>query len=326
MSRPYVFVTRALPGSALDRLRQVAEVQVWPESLPPPREVLLEQARRAHGLLTLLTDRVDAELLNAAPALRAVSNYAVGFDNIDVARCTERGVAVGNTPGVLTETTADLAFALLLAAARRLIEADAFVRSGQWQTWSPGLLLGRDVHGATLGIAGMGAIGRAVARRAAGFGMRILYTSRTRHPEIEAQTGARRVEKDELVSESDFLSLHLALTPETRHYVGARELAAMKPGAVLINTARGAVVDQRALVAALRAGRPAMAALDVTAPEPPAPDDPLLALPNVVLAPHIGSASEQTRSRMAEMAVENLIAALAGKRPPHCVNPELYGG
>lgn len=286
---------------------------------------MLERVRDAEGLLCMLTDRIDGELLDAAPRLRAVSNYAVGYDNVDVAACTARGIPVGNTPGVLTETTADFAFALLLAAARRVVEADAFVRAGRWRSWQPGLLLGREVHGATLGIAGLGAIGQAVARRARGFGMRILYTSRTRRPELEAETSAVPVGKDELFSSADFLTLHLALTPETRHFVGARELSLMKPTAVLVNTARGGVIDQAALVEALRAGRPSFAALDVTDPEPPAPDEALLSLPNVLLAPHLGSASEATRGRMASLAVENLLAALEGRRPPHCVNPEALG-
>ncbi len=286
--------------------------------------MLLAEAREAEGLLTLLTDRVDRELLARAPRLRAVSNMAVGYDNIDVAACTERRIAVGNTPGVLTETTADFAFALLMAAARRVVEADAFVRAGKWKTWDPGLLLGQDVHGATLGIAGMGQIGQAVARRARGFGMRILYTDEVARPQSEAETGAQRVDKDTLVREADFLTLHVPLTPHTRHFIGARELAMMKPTAWLINTSRGPVVDQRALAEALAAGRPAGAALDVTDPEPIPMDDPLLRLPNVILAPHIASASLATRSKMADMAVDNLLAALAGRRPPHCVNPEVF--
>jgi glyoxylate reductase len=324
MAKPRVFVTRRLPGTALERLAAETEMHLWEGELPPPREVLLAEAREAEGLLTLLTDRVDRELLARAPRLRAVSNMAVGYDNIDVAACTERRIAVGNTPGVLTETTADFAFALLMAAARRVVEADAFVRAGKWKTWDPGLLLGQDVHGATLGIAGMGQIGQAVARRARGFGMRILYTDEVARPQSEAETGAQRVDKDTLVREADFLTLHVPLTPHTRHFIGARELAMMKPTAWLINTSRGPVVDQRALAEALAAGRPAGAALDVTDPEPIPMDDPLLRLPNVILAPHIASASLATRSKMADMAVDNLLAALAGRRPPHCVNPEVF--
>ncbi|MBI3183773.1 MAG: D-glycerate dehydrogenase [Myxococcales bacterium] len=322
MSPPRVFVTRKLPGDALERLRARTRMEVWEGELPPPREALLSRSREAEGLLTLLTDRVDAALLEAAPSLRALSNMAAGVDNIDLSACTARGIPVGHTPFVLTETTADFAFALLLAAARRIVEADAFARSGRWRTWQPALLLGRDVHGATLGIAGMGAIGRAVARRAAGFGMRLLYSSRSPHPEEEAALGAMAVDKRTLLRESDFLSLHLPLTAETRHYLGAAEMAQMKPTAVLINTSRGAVVDQPALVEALRRGRPAFAALDVTDPEPPSADEPLLRLPNLLLAPHLGSASYATRARMASLAVDNLLAALEGRPLPHCANPQ----
>jgi glyoxylate reductase len=223
---------------------------------------------------------------------------------------------------VLTETTADFAFALLMAAARRVVEGDRFVRAGNWKTWDPGLLLGQDVHGATIGIAGMGQIGQAVARRAHGFDMRILYTDEIPRPEIEAQTGAQRVDLETLLRESDFVTLHVPLTAETRHLINAQRLAWMKPAAILVNTSRGQVVDQRALAEALQAGRPAMAALDVTDPEPIAMDDPLLALPNALIAPHIASGSRATREQMAEMAVDNLLAALRGELPPNCVNPE----
>ena len=323
-ARPRVFVARKLPGNALDRLSAQTEMRLWEDELPPPRDVLLAEAREAEGLLTLLTDRVDTELLNQSLSLRAVSNMAVGFDNIDIAACTARRIPVGNTPGVLTDTTADFAFTLLMAAARRVVEGDRFVREGRWKTWDPSLLLGVDVHGATLGIAGMGQIGQAMARRAHGFDMTILYTDEIARPEIEAATGARRVEKDELLRAADFLTLHVPLMPGTHHFIGAPELATMKPTAILINTSRGPVVDQRALAEALKAGRPAMAALDVTDPEPIPMDDPLLALPNVIIAPHIASGSLATRSKMAEMAVDNLLAGLAGKRPPNCVNAELF--
>ncbi|MDY7230428.1 2-hydroxyacid dehydrogenase [Hyalangium rubrum] len=322
--RPRVFVTRQLPGEALGRLSKHVELRVWEEELPPPREALLELARGVEGLITLLTDRVDAPLLEASPSLRAVSNVAVGYDNIDVAACTARRIAVGNTPGVLTETTADFAFALLMGLARRVAEADGYVRAGQWRTWSPTLLLGADIHGATLGIVGLGAIGAAMARRARGFGMRVLYVNRHPKPELEAVLGLRRVDKATLLAESDFVSLHVPLTPETRHWMGRAELAAMKPGAMLVNTARGTVVDQAALAEALAGGRLGGAALDVTEPEPLPMDSPLLKLPNVLLAPHIASASHATRGRMASMAVDNLLAALDGRRPPHCVNPELF--
>jgi glyoxylate reductase len=322
--RPRVFVTRQLPGEALGRLSNHVDLRVWEDELPPPREALLAGAREADGLITLLTDRVDAPLLETAPSVRAVSNVAVGYDNIDVAACTARRIPVGNTPGVLTETTADFAFALLMGLARRVAEADAYVRAGKWRTWSPTLLLGADVHGTTLGIAGMGQIGAAVARRARGFGMRVLYVNRQARPELEAELGLWRVDKATLLAQSDFLSLHVPLTPETRHWLGRAELAAMKKGAMLINTARGTVVDQAALAEALARGHLGGAALDVTEPEPLPMDSPLLKLPNVLIAPHIASASHATRGRMASMAVDNLLAALDGRRPPNCVNPELF--
>lgn len=318
VSRPRVFVTRRLPGDALGRLRAVAEVEVWPDDLPPPREALLAGVREADGLICLLTDRIDAEVLDAAPRLRVISTMAVGYDHIDIAAATARGIPVGNTPGVLTETTADLAWALLLATARRVVEGDRFVREGRWRTWDPNLLLGYDVHGATLGVVGMGAIGQAVARRAAGFGMRVLYTRRS---ETNATIG-ERVTLEKLLRESDFVSLHVPLTDETQHLIGERELRLMKPTAILINTARGPVVDQRALARALREGAIAGAGVDVTEVEPIPPDDPLLSAPNVVILPHIGSASYATRARMADMAVENCIAGLEGRPLPHCVNPE----
>jgi glyoxylate reductase len=322
--RPRVFVTRQLPGEALERLGRRVELRVWEDELPPPRETLLDLVRGMDGVITLLTDRVDARLLEVSPSLRAVSNVAVGYDNIDVPACTARRIPVGNTPGVLTETTADFAFALLMGLARRVAEADVYVRAGRWRTWSPTLLLGVDIHGATLGIAGLGQIGAAVARRARGFGMRVLYVNRHPRPELEAELGLRRVDKATLLAESDFLSLHMPLTAETRHWLGRAELAAMKPGALLINTARGPVVDQAALAEALVQGPMGGAALDVTDPEPLAMDSPLLKLPNVLIAPHIASATHATRGRMASMAVDNLLAALDGRRPPHCVNPELF--
>jgi glyoxylate reductase len=322
--RPRVLVTRQLPGEALGRLGERVELQVWPDELPPSRETLLELVQDKEGLITLLTDRVDEGLLSAAPCLRAVSNVAVGYDNIDVAACTARRIAVGNTPGVLTETTADFAFALLMGLARRVAEADTYVREGRWRTWSPTLLLGSDIYGATLGLVGLGQIGAAMARRARGFGMRVVYVNRHPRPQWEAELGIHRVDKATVLAEADFLSLHVPLTPETRHWLGRAELAAMKPGAMIINTARGPVVDQAALAEALAQGHLGGAALDVTDPEPLPLDSPLLKLPNVLIAPHIASASHATRGLMASMAVNNLLAALEGKRPPHCVNPELF--
>lgn len=313
-----VFVTRALPEEALRIVRESAEVEVWPEEMPPPREMLLQKVADVDGLLCLLTDRIDGTLLNVAPKLRVVSQMAVGYDNIDVAACTARGIPVGNTPGVLTETTADLAFALLLATARRIVEAEAFTRSGRWQTWSPMLLTGQEVHHATLGIAGMGRIGYEMARRGRGFEMPILYAG-SPNTAAERDFDARRVDLDTLLAESDFVSLHTPLTPETRHLIGAAQLARMKPTAILINTARGPVVDQVALVAALEAGQIAGAGLDVFEIEPLPLDDPLLRLNNVVLLPHIGSASIATRTKMAVLAAENLVAGLQGHPLPHPV-------
>ncbi len=326
MRQPTVYVSRPLPGRALDLLREHCAVQVWPDSeMPPPREVLLEAVREADGLISLVTERVDEELLEAAPRLRVVSNVAVGYDNVDVRAATRRGVVVTNTPDVLTETTADLAWALLLAAARRLAEADRFTRAGRWKAWGLELLLGQDVYGRTLGVVGMGRIGRAVARRAAGFHMRVLYASRTRREDVERELGAEWRTLDDLLSEADFVSLHTPLTPETRHLIGRDQLRRMKSTAVLVNTARGAVVDEQALVEALRERWIWAAGLDVFEQEPLPADSPLLSLDNVVLAPHIGSASFATRARMAEMAAENCVAVLRGRRPPNPVNPEVLG-
>ncbi len=327
MTNPQVFVTRIVPEGGLKLLRQACDAEVWPDELPPPREVLLEKVRGIDGLLSLLTDPVDAELLDAAgPGLKVVSNYAVGYDNVDVAAATARGIPVGNTPGVLTETTADMAFALLMAAARRIVEGADYVRAGKWRTWGPTLLLGHDVHGATLGIVGMGRIGRALARRAAGFDMKVLYSD----PYCDEDKGADvdaalRCDLDELLAESDFVSLHVPLTDDTQRLVDATALAKMKSTAVLVNTSRGPVVDSDALYDALKAGTIAYAALDVTDPEPLPGDHKLLSLPNCLVVPHIASASHATRTRMAVMAAENLLAGLRGERLPNCVNPEVYG-
>jgi glyoxylate reductase len=301
-----VFVTRDLPFAVLDRLRAEHDVAVWPEPRPPEPDELRAGAAEAEGLLTMLTERVDAALLEAAPRLRAIANMAVGTDNIDLAAAAGRGIAVGATPGVLTDTTADLAFALMLAAARRLPEGEREVREGRWAPWMPAHDLGADVTGATLGIVGWGRIGQAMARRAEGFGMEVLHSSRT-----------SGIPLDELLERSDFVSLHTPLTPDTRHLIGADALSRMKPTAFLINTARGPVVDQAALRAALAGGTIAGAALDVTDPEPLPAGDPLLSAPNLIVVPHIGSATVRTRERMAGMAVENLLAALAGREMPH---------
>lgn len=322
--RPIVFVTRRVPEAALTPLAEYTDFSVWEDELPPPRSVLMEAAARCHGLITLLTDRIDGELMQAAPHLAVVSNVAVGYDNIDVEAATSHGIVVTNTPGVLTETTADFAFALLLAAARRVVEADRFTRKGRWRTWHPLAFLGSDVHGATLGIIGMGQIGIAVARRARGFGMRVLYYSRTRRPQVERLHHVQYADLPQLLAESDFVSLHVPLNGETRHMIDEQALARMKPSAILINTARGPVVDQAALYRALRDRRIAAAAIDVTDPEPIAADDPLLSLDNLVITPHIASASEATRTRMAAMAVENLLAVFHGKRPRNLVNADVW--
>ena len=321
-----VFVARVLPDEGLRPVLDATEAEVWQDELPPPREVLLRAVEGCHGVLTLLTDTVDAELLDrAGPQLKVVSNYAVGFDNVDVAECTRRGVAVGNTPGVLTETTADLAWTLLMAAARRIVEGADYVRAGRWKTWGPMLLLGPDVHGATLGIVGFGRIGQAVARRARGFGMEILYHDVEQLPdEVTRPLGATYVALETLLERADFVSLHVNLTPETRGLINEERLRRMKTSAVIVNTARGPVVDPRALHAALRDGVIGAAALDVTDPEPIPPDDPLLSLPNCLVVPHIASASHATRARMAEMAAANLLAGVRGERLPTCVNPEVY--
>jgi lactate dehydrogenase-like 2-hydroxyacid dehydrogenase len=326
-AKPRVFVARVIPSDGLDRVTEATDATIWPDDLPPPRDELLRSIEGCDGVLTLLTDRVDAEFLDrAGPQLKVVSNYAVGFDNIDVPECTRRGIPVGNTPGVLTETTADLAFALLMAAARRLPEGDRYVRDGNWKTWGPMLLLGPDIHGATLGIVGFGRIGQAVATRATGFGMTILYHDVNRLPDaVTAPLGAQYVPMEELLARSDFVSLHVNLTPETRHLIDAAALRRMKSTAILVNTSRGPVVDGAALAVALRDGVIGGAGLDVTDPEPIPMDDPLVGLDNCLIVPHIASASRATRAKMAQMAAANLLAGLRGERLPTPVNPEVYG-
>jgi len=321
--RPRVFVSRRIPSEALVSIADACDADIWEEDLPPARDELLRRVAGCDGVLTLLTDRVDDAFLDAAGSgLKVVSNYAVGFDNIDVAACAARGVAVGNTPGVLTETTADLAWALLMAAARRLPEGDRYVRDGHWKTWGPLLLLGPDVHGATLGIVGFGRIGQAVARRAQGFGMHILYHDVSEVPEgVAMELGASYRPLEGVLAESDFVSLHVNLSPATRHLINANTLAWMKPTAVLVNTSRGPVVDQVALAAALRDGVIAAAALDVTDPEPVPMDDPLVGMDNCLIVPHIASASRATRGRMAEMAAANLLAGVFGEPLPTPVMP-----
>ncbi|MCQ3928987.1 MAG: D-glycerate dehydrogenase [Chloroflexi bacterium] len=321
--KPRVYVTRIIAEKALDLLRAECEVKVWQGSMPPPRDVLLEEVQQIDGLVSLLTDRVDEELLSRAAHLKVVSNVAVGYDNIDVNAATRHGIPIGNTPGVLTETTADLAFALMMAAARRLGESERYIRDGKWQTWDPTALLGVDIYGTTLGIIGMGRIGQAVAKRARGFDMRVIYSGGGHGYPTQLMSATRR-ELDELLQESDFVSIHCPLRQDTYHLIGERELSLMKPTAILVNTARGGIVDPKALYTALKNKQIGYAALDVTEPEPIHLDDLLLTLDNCLIVPHIGSASVRTREKMALMAVENLLAGLRGDRLPHCVNPSVY--
>ncbi len=318
---PTVAVTRIIPEAALGPLRAAAEVRLWEDDLPPSPAELVELLRGCAGALTMVTDRIDAALLDAAPGLRVVSTFAVGYDNIDVAAATARGVAICNTPGVLTEATADATFSLLLAAARRIPEGIAYVRDGEWRAWRPMVLLGRDIHAATLGIVGLGRIGRAVARRARGFEMRVLYHGRARQLDAERALGVEYAPLDELLAASNFVSLHCALTPATRGLIGAREFGIMRPDAILINAARGPVVDTDALVAALRDGQIGGAALDVTDPEPLPADHPLIGLPNAIVVPHTASSTVATRDRMADLAARNILAVLGGTPPPAIVNP-----
>src|SRR5271154_5418837 len=328
-ARRKVFVTRAIDPAALERLRTAATVTVWRDELPPPDSVLRSTLKNADAVLSMVADKIDARVKAEAAHLRATSNLAVGVDNIAPDAATRAGIAVGHTPGVLTEATADLAFGLLMATARRIAEADRHGRAGGWRTWGPMTLLGRDVHSSTLGLIGFGAIGQAMARRAAGFGMRVLYLI---HPSSKLHNGrvagAVGVTLPRLLADSDYVSIHVPLTAKTRHMIGAREFAQMKPGAILINTARGAVVDQTAMVAALKSGHLGGVGLDVTDPEPIAPRDPLMRLAKVVITPHIGSASIATRAKMAAIAVDNILDVFAGHLPRRCANPQvrLRGG
>jgi glyoxylate reductase len=322
MARPRIYVTHALFEAPRAQLAAHCDAEFWPGPGRPTREELQRGVASAEGLISLLTDRVDEALLAAAPRLRIVANVAVGYDNLDLAALSRRKIAATNTPGVLDETTADLAWALLLAVARRIVEADALARSGKWLTWDLDQLCGADVFGKTLGIVGFGRIGQAVARRAQGFRMRVIYSSGHRvSPEIERELGAEYRTLDALLAESDFISLHVPLNDGTRHMISAPQFAAMKPTAYIINTARGPVIDEAALIAALAAGRIAGAGLDVYEREPEIPDG--LRRPNVVMTPHIGSASIETRTKMAAIAVENVIEFFAGRRPPTILNSEV---
>ena len=325
MSRPRVFITRLIPSAGLQLIQQACQFDLWPEQLPPTRQQLLEHVRGIDGLLCLLTDRIDGEIMDAAgPQLKVISNHAVGFDNIDIPAATARRIPVGNTPGILTESTADFTFALLLAAARRVVEGAENVRSGGWKTWDPLGLLGADVHGATLGLVGFGRIGQAVARRAAGFGMRILYHDPSPLPDITGLPPVTAATFDHLLAESDFVSIHTPLNAQTRSLFSTAAFERMKPTAILINTARGPVIDQAALHHALKTRRIAFAAIDVTDPEPLPLDSPLLELDNLLITPHIASASTATRQKMATMAAANLLAGLLDQPLPNCVNPEIY--
>ncbi len=320
--QPFVWITGPVADIALAPLRGVAKVRQRVAAERATPEEMVEGARGAIGLLPVNGARVDEAVLAAAgEGLRIVANFGVGYDNVDVTACTARGVMVSNTPDVLTEATADVAFGLMLAVARRFAEGIAAAREERWQ-WAQALLWGHDVAGATLGILGMGRIGAAVARRGLGFGMRLLYHSRRRKPELEAALGLRYCPLPELLREADFLTLHCALTPETRQIVNQAVLMALKPTAILINTGRGGLVDQVALLNAVRSGRIAGAGLDVTDPEPPAPDDPILHEPRILVTPHIGSASIVARTGMTRVCVTNLMAALAGDSPPQWINPE----
>jgi glyoxylate reductase len=321
--RPKVYVTRQIPEEGLNIIKEVADMKIWEDEMPPSREVLLGEIEWVDGLVSLLTDKIDAELMEKAKKLKVVSNYAVGFDNIDLKEATRRGIMVTNTPGVLTETTADLTFALMMASARRLVEADKYVRVGRWKTWGPMLMLGQDLYGATLGLIGLGRIGYAVAKRAKGFDMNVIYYSTHRKEEAEKELGIKYVDLEQLLKESDFVSLHVPLTSDTKHLINKNTLSLMKKTAILINTARGPVVDEDALYEALVNKKIYAAGLDVMNPEPPSSDNPLLKLDNVIVLPHIASASIKTRTKMAIMAAENLVAGLKGEIPRNLVNVEV---
>jgi glyoxylate reductase len=321
-----VLVTRGVPAPVRDHLAGRCRLEVWEGEGVMPRAELLDRVAGKAGMVAMLTDRVDGELLDrAGPGLRVVANYAVGYDNLDLEACTARGVLAANTPDVVTEATADLAWALLLASARRVAEGDRFLRARRPWIWGPELLLGFEVHGKTLGVIGLGRIGRAVARRAAGFAMPVLYTARHRLPDAEeAALGVAWRELDQLLAEADFVSVHTGLSPATRHLIGPAQLARMKPTAVLVNTARGPIVDEAALAAALQAGELGAAGLDVFEREPQVHPD-LLGLDNVTIVPHLGTATFETRVAMGMTAADNLLAALGGRRPPHLLNREAWG-
>jgi len=324
MTRPKVFVTRIIPDKGLDLVKEFCDVDLWTGDLPPARDEVLKRVQGVDGLLSLLTDTVDGEVMDAAgPQLKVISNYAVGFDNIDVSAATARKIPVGNTPDVLTDATADFSFALMMSAGRRVLEGDRYVRDGKWQTWNPMLMLGIEMKGSTLGLVGFGRIGKAMARRAVGFDMRVIYydpLETRRDPDVKAVS----VDFETLLEESDFISLHTPLTPDTRHLIDSEALSRMKPNAVIVNTSRGPVIDMDALYEALRDHKIFAAGLDVTDPEPLPMEHPLLTLDNLIIAPHIASASRVARDKMAWLAAKNLMAGLEGKHLPNCVNPQVY--
>ncbi|TFG30986.1 D-glycerate dehydrogenase [Candidatus Thorarchaeota archaeon] len=323
-----VFVTRKIPDEGLRMIAERFDTTVWPSDSPPSVDEIVQNAKDCEGLVTLLSDSIDSDVISKLPKLKVIAQYAVGYDNIDVSLATDRKIAVTNTPGVLTETTADLAWTLIMAAARRIVEADRYVREGKWNVaWGPKLLLGSDIYGATLGIIGMGRIGSAVARRAFGFNMKVLYQTRSVNEytkEIDSSGKGTRVDLHNLLKESDIITLHIPLSSETHHLLGEEEFNLMKHGSIIVNTSRGAVIDEEALFKALESGHLGAAGLDVFKQEPLQKNSPLLKLPNLVLAPHIGSASTKTRAIMAKMCAENLIAVLNGERPPNLVNPEVF--
>ncbi len=323
MAKPKVYVTRELPERGLSAIKNHFEAEVWPEYAPPPKKTIIEKVKDVEALVPLLSDKIDAEVFNAAPKLKIVSQLAVGFDNIDIPEATKRGIYITNTPEVLTDTTADFSWALLMAAARRVAEADRYVRNGKWKVgWHPSMMQGRDVFGATIGIVGAGRIGYAMAKRATGFSMKILFYDVIPRPEIEKDLGAKKVDLDTLFRESDFVSIHVPLMKETHHLVNAQRLSMMKKTAYIINNSRGPVVDEKALADALQKGQIAGAGLDVFEQEPLPMDSPLLKFENVVVAPHISSASYETRSKMAEMVADNLVAFFEGRKPPNLLNPD----
>ncbi len=325
-TKPKVFVTRRIPAAGLDRICRQCDTEVWPEQMPPPYDLLRQKVAACDGLVSLLTDRIDAALIDAAPRLKVVSNYAVGFNNIDIPAATARGVAVGNTPGVLTDATADMAFCLLIAAARRLVDSADYARAGQWKTWEPLGHLGQDLAGRTLGVVGMGRIGYALARRChLGWDMQVLYHDLYRHEKAETELDARQVDLDTLLHQADFVSVHTDLNDTTRGLFNAERFRQMKPTAVFVNTARGPIVVEKDLIAALKSGVIFAAGLDVTDPEPPDPKSELLRVPNLVVAPHIASATVGTRNAMAEICANNLLAGLTGQPLPAWVNPEVEG-